>query len=83
MIINITCALEDEESEGHDRLLPYLAKCDFRGVEARDITAGQAIANVQGICLCTLGQFQTPPTLIRFTVTFVPSEAEPEGALLS
>lgn len=68
MHISITCD-RDEET---DRLLPYVARTDFRDIEARDISPALAIAGVRQICLACLAHFVTPPSLIRFTVTRAP-----------
>lgn len=63
----ITCTLEDPESNGHDVLMPYLARANWRDVEARDDDPKRAMATVKGIILHALGEFPDPPDQIRFS----------------
>ncbi len=67
MKIFITCALEDPDSDDHDQLQPYLAKANWRQVEARGDDPKRAMATVRGIILHALGEFPEPPDQISFS----------------
>ena len=67
MKIFITCVLEDPNSDHADRLLSYLAKANWRNVEARSDNPKQAMAQVKGIILHAIGDFPEPPDQIRFS----------------
>ncbi len=66
MKIYITCSLEDPESDEADRLLPFVARSNVRGVEARSATPEAAINHVKGVVLHWLGSMPEPPDEIRF-----------------
>jgi hypothetical protein len=63
----ITCEVEDPESDGADRLLPFIARANWRDVWARDTDPKRAMANVKGIILAALVEFPDPPDEIRFS----------------
>jgi hypothetical protein len=67
MKIFITCVREDPNSDHADLFLPYLAKANWRDVEARGDNAAAAMAQVKGIILHALGNFPEPPDQIRFS----------------
>jgi hypothetical protein len=59
--------LEDPDSDQADLLLPYLARADYRGVEARDTDPQRAMSTVKGIVLHALASYPDPPDQISFS----------------
>lgn len=68
MKFSIVCTREHPESDHADRLLPYLARSDFRGIEARDTSPERAANTVKGIILHCLASFPEPPNVISFSI---------------
>lgn len=73
--MNITILYSrDDDSDGADRLQPYVACDSHFGIQLRRYSADLACRDVQGACLVALSHWARPPLTITFDFAALPEK---------